>query len=424
MKCDYILKIGSEIVRLKDDKALVEHLRKNPFPSLQGEVFIKESRHGNTLQNNTLNNLSKSSNYDENDDTPYKFLSSPHKVGNVETTLVLPFNSAEYIEILKSDIKKELGNPTKEVIDNKIATILKTNTLMQDITLDLNKIFQDKIQYPSNDNTELLKQLILKVVEFNNNLTGNKEVLTDDIIKKYSDKIIKTIDLKVQELEDLGGVLQPRQGLSVRDSLINDNFTMSAQAHIVNVDPEGTSHLFELRTSEIPFDLWDKEKKKHTDYVLGIKRQLMSNYVDTSQTSLNIINIVIPKESNGTLSIGNVYITPTIERTHLTKKNSTQFEATIDPLDHIQGPMTTLLRNLLPANLPSQNISPTDLIDETTRLLNVAFPGYKIKTKAIAEAESIIKKALEKSKDENEIYYIDKLRTHYTKVIISKSEPN
>lgn len=147
----------------------------------------------------------------------------------------------------------------------------------------------------------------------------------------------------------------------------------------------------------------------------------MSNFIDVSDSQLNIINIVIPQDSSGILDINGIVVDGNIERT----SNSTFTKSNyIDKLNYNSGGISTLLRALLPSSKPITTRIETNFIANVKSTFHKIFPKYEIKTKTIVNAEKLIETTLEKAKNQKEIYFIDKLATHGQRVVFSKTDPD
>lgn len=430
-KCKYYLELDGRSITLNGDKELSEFIKDNIKDEASPKFKVKYSLTANNEQNKTLDALTKVSEYisstiDPNENSPYKFLTKKQNIRGKEEFLVPVFDSVNYEKELKEDIREELKGATEEVINAEFKLRLKTNKFMETLSISLGSIFRNRLNYKLGKTTKSsrydIKEIVKEILKFNDSIHKNPLEHKDEEIDDYSKKILDVIDNKIQALIDSSGIIKVNQSISVRDSIFNSDTHMSAASHILNIDDDGICHIFEIKTSEKPYQSWDTAKKRHTDYILGIKRQLLSNFVDTSKTTLNILNITIPKMIDGSLGINGISIYSDIERTSF-KELSTLGDK-VEALNYTKGPVTTLLRKLLPSKLVTDKKISSKLVEDTSNFLKQVFPTYEFKSKLIAEVEPIVKNAIKNSKDQSEVYFYDRLSTHNEKVIVSKSTPN
>lgn len=422
-KCKYYLEIDGHSVVLNGDKELTDYIKSNSSILPTGELGMKFSIY-NKDQNETIKALDKASQYDVTIENPYTFVEKKHIIKGKEELLVPVFNDVNYRKDLEEEIIKELNNPTPAVLKNELEKRLEMDSFMKKLSIDLGAIFRARLKAKLNVKTNFnsdLKKVIIDIILFNDKILKTTTNITDDLIQSYSDKILKALDVGVNDLIDLNGVLKVNQNISVNSSIINDTVKMSASVNVLNIDDRGVPHIFELKVSEKRYDEWSSPKKRTTDYILGIKRQLLGNFTDVSKTTLNIINIVIPKESNGVLNLNAISVGQKIERSRA--KEISGVENSVDPLNYINGPMTSLLRTLLPSSPVISNTETSTLVKDTKDLIGLVFPKYQIKTKLVLDPEVIIERNIKRARNQKEIYFYDRLQTHNQKVVISKENP-
>lgn len=429
-KCKYYLDLNGRYVTLDGDKELVDYVKTNLTEEAQPKFKVKYSLNATDAQNSTIEALKRVSTYNDpvGDSNPYAFLKRSHDgAKSKDGLLVLQFNSEEYKVKLREEIEAELKGASKELIDTELKVRLATNAFMEELSISFKKIFKNRFndyakKYVKNTEAEI-KETVIRILKFNAVLQGITPNYTEENIDAFTQQILETIDSKISYLKDLNGILKVSQNISVREDSINKQVSMSAIADIMNIDKQGVPHLFEIKISERPYEKWDSEKKKHTDYLLGIKRQLLANFVDTSSTTLNILNIVIPKLPNGTLNINGITIRSDIERTMPRRGQSLNSEA-VSILNYDKGTATLLLRKLLPASLPEIKKTSTTLVKDTSDLLNTIFPTYKFRSKIETTAESMYKNALKRGANSSEVFFYDRTTSPNEKITVSKNNPN
>jgi hypothetical protein len=432
--CKYYLTLDGHLVILNNDQELTEYISDNIEVNEQTKALeIKHSIMLTKGQKEAKDALGKIPAYDTAEKTPYDFIKELHMIRGTEQLLVPSFIEENYRKELTLIVSKELGNPDVKsaVVQNEVTRRLAINKEMESLSILLSRVFTERTNFKlgrpsfSKDKLELAAKSILL---HNNKVLKIHTPITQTEIEDYSKKILSRIDVAVDELRNRGGALFINQSLSVLDVDTNDAVKMTAAAHALSLDEEGVPHLFEVKVSEREFGTWDPVKVRTAEYILGIKRQLLSNYVDTSRSTLNIINIVLPLNDNGTFNINNIIVNSDIELSRrkegLNKNAASDPLFAVDNLNHIKGPITTLLRTLLPADLPKNKLATSTLVEDTANLLNLAFPKYQLRTKMAVNAEEEIKRKLAESENSKEIYFYDRLTTHDQKVTFSKSDPN
>ena len=165
--------------------------------------------------------------------------------------------------------------------------------------------------------------------------------------------------------------------------------------------------IYEIKVSRIKFDEWHSAKKLRTDYKLGLNRQLLDGIVpstvDVANSSLFVLPIWLPTDSNGLLRLEDFAIDSLKERSAESSVNNNMLGET--------GIITTNLRKLFP--IPSkENLKESDealkLID---KVLTTAFPKYNFRTKIRnSNAKALIEKALANANGRTEI----RIKNHLT----------
>lgn len=432
--CKYYLNLNGTRVTLNNDKELSDYITLN-LVSNKAEFKVKYSLLETQGQTETLEALKGVSEYTSEESTgmkvstPYSFLREEHPINGKMQLLVPKFEDVNYRKELEEQVTAELKGATKEVIDNEVKLRLKVNSFLETLSKSFGKVFRQRVNFKQGDSIAsyetAIKGIVVDVLNFNEQLKNPKAEpikISDDAVKEYTKTILNIIDAKIKDLKDLNGILKVNQSLSIHNKVLNDAVDMSSAAHLMNIDEAGVPHIYEIKTSEKPFSQWDPVKKRTTDYILGIKRQLLSNFVDTTDTTLNIINIMIPFKDNA-FNLDGFSIFSDIERTREKQFSSGTID-TVDALNYVNGPITTRLRELLPASLPMNKQINSELVNKVSTVLNSCFPSYDFKSKLVLQAEPIIKRAIKNCEKQQEVFIYDKLSTHNAKISVSKTDPN
>ena len=177
---------------------------------------------------------------------------------------------------------------------------------------------------------------------------------------------------------------------------------LNGNIHVLEVDDKGIPNLYEIKVSRNKHSDWDSSKKLETDYILGIKRQLLDSYVDTAQSSLSILNLIVPRKGNGI----------EINSNAITLEEISDRSNSSSGLEYNSGNMSNDLRTLIPSKIKRDHLSTTDLDSEIVEVCKIAFPAYDYKTKTKGKSiENLIKDATERSKGQVKIYIVNNLNT-------------
>lgn len=433
--CKYYLTLDGHLVVLNNDQELVNYVDDNIDTNKQTEALeIKHSLGLSKGQTETESILKKIPGYDKSvKNTPYSFIKELHMIQGSKRLLVESFIDENYRIELSAIVAAELKNPdieSKEV-QAEVTRRLAINKEMEGLSIILSRVFTEQLNSvlgrPSSASEEV-NEASRRILLHNKRVLKIPGEPTIDEIKDFSKIILERINAAAVELKNRGGALYVNQSLSVLDTNTNDVVTMTAAAHALSLDEDGVPHIFEVKVSERDFDHWDPVKVRTSEYILGIKRQLLSNYTSTAKTTLNIINIVLPLNENGSFNINNLIVKSDIELT--SRKEQEKEKKTADPLfvvdklNYTKGPVTTLLRTLLPSNGVTTKAVSSTLVADTANTLNLLFPKYDLRTKLLVDPETFIKDKLAKAENDKEIYFYDHLATHDKKVVFSKSDPN
>jgi hypothetical protein len=177
---------------------------------------------------------------------------------------------------------------------------------------------------------------------------------------------------------------------------------MNGNIHVLEIDDKGIPNLYEIKVSRNKYSDWDSSKKLETDYILGIKRQLLDSYVDTAQSSLNILQLIVPKKGN------NIEINPNA----ITLEEISDRSNSSSGLEYNSGNMSNDLRTLIPSKIKRDHLSTTDLDSEIVDTCKIAFPAYDYKTKTKGKSvENLVKEAIARSEGQAKIYIVNNLNT-------------
>lgn len=422
--CKYYITLNGHTLVLNSDQELLSYIENNIEISQDQKISIKYSLTGTEAQTKVLSALEKIQPLDFTLPHPYSFIEETHMIKGQLQLLVPKVVDSAYKAELEKMLKIELNNPTPEVLATAVEQKLKADKFMKHLSGEMSKIFRHRlnsIEHKFTFDRSSVNTLISEILTFNDSISNTTTQQTPSLLTTLGDKILEAIDGQILEILDKKGILVQNQSLTVNDSLINPNIQMSASAHLLDIQEDGSTNLFEIKVSGDPYQKWNSIKKDTTDYILGIKRQLLSNFIDVSTAQLSIINIVIPQDPSGILNINGINIDGTIERTSQSTFTRANF---IDKLDYNSGGITTLLRTLLPSSKPISLKLDNDFATNVKSTFHKIFPKYEIKTKNIANVDKLIAITIDKAKDNSEIYFIDKLATHGQKVIFSKSDPD
>lgn len=437
--CKYDLNINGVSVTLNGDRELTDFIKENLKENKEGIKFsLTPQSKGEEIFEILKSKPSQRDTTSTN--TPYTFIEKQHLIEGNLSYLVPQFRTEKYKESLrvklKSIVPKENLSDKEyaEKLNLEVEEIIKTNEVTEKFSIDFARYFRHALLKKINplsknswDNE--LKGIIKKILEYNNGILGVVESITDDQIEKHFSHIRKEIDNLIDDLTSQEWYrLQVGQNVSIDNQLINPDVQMHDLIHILGIKEDGKTDLFEIKVSQNAYDNWDDTKKQKVDYILGIHRQLLGNFIDVSETKLRLIELIITKkEVNGkkVFNLDSFTAVQNIERTQDDLDKIYGGEGT-KPLNFTKGKITNRLRALLPANMPISKKVSTGLVEKVTDQLEMIFPKgkYEFKTKSGIDAEKLYNKILKDQEKLSEASFVDYTSTHRQKVSVSKSDPN
>lgn len=417
-KCKYYLNIDGFNATFNSDKELTDFVKNN----LDKEVGVKHSISGDTLtqslQDLTLNVLEDNtarSNIDPkvtNGLTPYSFIKLVHNINGAEKLLSPEFIEENYkknkLALLKVKFPDEtvsslMARVNLELsLDNKMMEMSKIGSSIVRLALsDAGKLYKDK------DVDTYLEALMKEIHNYNQLATKEYDKL--DGTSNYDKKDFKVENYKVaidalkndllvwgRKMQSSNSVIKLGQSVNSAANHLNGNI------HVLEVDDKGIPNLYEIKVSRNKHSDWDSSKKLETDYILGIKRQLLDSYVDTAQSSLSILNLIVPRKGNGI----------EINSNAITLEEISDRSNSSSGLEYNSGNMSNDLRTLIPSKIKRDHLSTTDLDAEIVNTCKIAFPTYDYKTKTKGKSvDNLIKEATARSEGQAKIYIVNNLNT-------------
>lgn len=185
-------------------------------------------------------------------------------------------------ELKDKDLKELLSYPEAKgylsEIDSIIEAEKKSNILMMHLRNAISLGVMNMGEYRWG--IEELQRGVNKSVEEGLIEEGTSEILESKLISIYQE-ILSIIH---------------SHGTPMADFFIatdNDKVMQEMLGHfdVVVVDDDGHTHIYSIKSSKGGYEDWDPGKKLGTDYQLAFQRALVGQYVNISQTTLNIIPI-------------------------------------------------------------------------------------------------------------------------------------
>lgn len=427
-KCKYYLTIDGFNATFNSDKELTDFVKNN----LDKEVGVKHSRSEDTLTQslqditlNVLEDTTQKSNIDPkvvNGLTPYSFIKLPHTINGVEKLLSPEFIEANYKRNQLAKLKAEFpGEPDAVLmakvnlelaLDNRMMEMSKIGSNIVRLALsDSGKLYKDK------NIDEYLEKLMEEIHNYNQFATKEYDVLnkTSNFEKKEFnlDNYKVAIATLKNDLIVWGRKMQSSNSIIKLGQSVNSTANhMNGNIHVLEVDDKGIPNLYEIKVSRNKHNDWDSAKKLETDYILGIKRQLLDSYIDTVQSSLNLLNLIIPRKSNGVeININAITLEEISDRSNSSSG-----------LEYNAGNMSNDLRTLIPSKIKRDHLSTTDLDTEIVEVCNIMIPKYDYKTKTKGKSvENLIKDAIARSEGQPKIYIVNNLNSD--KIEEDKTKP-
>lgn len=397
MGCKYYLDLEGNKIVLDGDEELTRYVREN-IEGNENTLKIKHSKvSGTPAQNEILNALESVSGYNEGIENPYKFLERQHLVKGKMQYLVPVFIDENYKQnyikqnpnLPLNEVEKILKEQEESNDYTKILSIKLGATFRKILNLENKNIFYDN--KPIIDD---ITNIVNDIVKWNTKKESSF-IINDEDKDKHILSIYNLLKKEAKSIIDKNGILLVGQSLSVSDNLLNPEVQMNASADILAIGDQGNTTIYDIRVSEEPHNKWDTEKKRHADYLLGIKRQLLSNFIDTSATGLEILNIVIPK--NGKIfDLNSISLISGIRRHDYS-------ESFNEELRYEKGNISIILRELLPAVLPKNKRTSTTIVDDTSALLNRIFPKHNFRSRLETNPENVIKNAIKNSREDSKV---------------------
>jgi len=433
--CKYYLNIDGVSVTLNGDRELTDFIKENLKENPEGIKYsLSPQSKGEELVE--ILNTKPSQYIKETENTPYKFIEKQHLIEGQLSYLMPQFKSEKYKEILRLKLKNGNPNLSKEEIEYEVNDILKTNDATERFSIEFAKYFRSVLRLKINplsgvSRDDQLKGIIKKILEYNYEIVNGpipkESPITDEEIQKYLPRIKKEIDTLIEDIVSQDWYkLQVGQNISINNKLLNPDVEMNDAIHLLGVKEDGKTEIFEIKVSQDSYDHWDDTKKSKVDYILGIHRQLLSNYTDVYETKLRIIEMIITKkEVNGKriFNLDSFTAVQNVERTE-DDLDKVKYGEGVKPLNFMNGKITNRLRSLLPANMPVSSKISTGLVEKVNEQLETIFPkgSYEFKTKAGIDPDKLYTKILKDQAKLSEVSFIDYTSTHKTRVAVSKGE--
>lgn len=402
-KCKYHLNIGGVKTTFYSDKELTDFIKDNiELDKESKELSIKYSESGElkNLQDIALEELSNIDAWNPSFVTPNRYCQQEHLLGGKMQLLSPYFNDANFMSSVSEMFRLENPSMSEEEINNKVKDELESDNKMVEISKITSRLLKSAIKgktaYKSKSSAEeqsydkLLEKLIVLVNKYN----GESEEYSEE---KFGN-LKKDLDRKFTEF---GKYFTRGTNKIKTNQYANTNeHSMNAIIDILEISPEGIPNIYEVKTSRRPYDQWDSAKKLTTDYILGVKRQLLSNYISTSDSMVGILEILIPtvtsKNEDGEeiskLNIHGLSITVGDNR------------ATSETALGSKGAITTNLKTLLPSRIVRDKRTEGILGKNIKETISAMFPKYQFRSKRIIQdIDAIIEKAKNNSRGQKYI---------------------
>jgi hypothetical protein len=291
-------------------------------------------------------------------------------------------DSKEHPELNKYMQLDSLSRYTKEKVNHylkEITELIKFDKKTMIVARDLHGILVAVSKYNGNFDHPIVEKALESFYE------NNQEILEGDkrIWKKV---LISTLDRVHTYLKNRGTILSSVSLLSEQG--ITD---LGTTIDSIVVDSNGDSHIFDLKVSKKSFDQWDISKIQETDWILALNRQLLGQYTEIKNTSLNIIPIELGDFTNGKLNPENLGF------------STVQIRTADQPTLWESGKLKKIAKKIVPETLFASYdpLRKKELLTD----LEVLLPGYTVKT---AKEETDIEKLVEKAKKTGKWYYYNK----------------
>ena len=387
-------------------------------PSLK---FSKEGNIGNEQENVVNSIMAPNGNnpaYSNTFMSESQFFKEKHSIDGLAAEYLAPtLIDSEYIKEAVKELVKTKYKTTYEV-DPEQAKALAEKEVKFDLSLDkkmsqfstlYSKIFDGYFKRKGSEYIEKqIDELINLTIDYNK---------TVDKSFKYTEKEVNSIKQNIKErtrewfnqtVADQSKEFLSNVWLNKQQPINSSNGISSPVSLLAISDGDNPIiDIYEIKVSRIKFDEWHSAKKLRTDYKLGLNRQLLDGIVpstvDVANSSLFVLPIWLPTDSNGLLRLEDFAIDSLKERSAESSVNNNMLGET--------GIITTNLRKLFP--IPSkENLKESDealkLID---KVLTTAFPKYNFRTKIRnSNAKALIEKALANASGRTEI----RIKNHLT----------
>lgn len=393
-KCRYHINIDGVKTTFYSDKELTEFV-KNNIEKDADSLAIKHSKESGELQSSqelSFNTLSKVDAWNPTFDTPNSFIKKEHII-NGEKRLLSPFfDDKNFIREQVRLLKINNSDLSDEELTEKVTKELESEQEMVHISeLNSNII---KLILGKSFNKEKLSELTIDLIKSVNRY-NKEEVLYDENIHKDLKEEIETKFLnavsKYKIYSELGIVNQ---------RVTSNDVNLNGLIDYLSIDQEGTPHITEIKTSKLQINKWDQVKVLSNNYILGIKRQLLSNYLFTENSRLNLFNVVIPESISQSGKL-NLY---SLNFEHTDQSLST------GPLAYSTGTISSNLRSLLPARFIRDEATVGKMSKQIQDTLNAMFPKYSFRTKRLVDdIDKIVNDAIKRANGNPKVYISNRL---------------
>jgi len=396
MECKYYLNVDGTHTTFNSDKELSEFIKSRinfkKDDILNKKIpFVKFSLE--TKQAATLKSIDAITSKDALMDE-YNFVHSEHIIDGTSQLLAPYFSFQNYLSAILNNIKEKLpeGNPKYSkyigLSDDEIVGLIKKEDVednnMKSISGIITNIITDLSIGNNVDNK--IDSLIKSIIIYN----GDSEIGYD--IPRLTKELFIKFNEYISDLKRSGELRS-----NVKISELSENPKVKTKTHLLRIGSSGIPEIFHIKTSRSEYEDWHTAKRLETDYILGIKRQIMGSYVNTDESPLFILPVIIP-EINGKLDLNKLNIEKPIDR------------STSPGLNMRNGEITKKLQKLLPSIFIREKIKNSNLDADNAEVLELMFKKYDFKTQMKSkDVDELISDAKEFCKDKEEIYIYDRL---------------
>lgn len=293
-------------------------------------------------------------------------------------------DSKEHPEIDKYMQLESLFKYPKEKVNHylkEITDLIEYDKKTMVIARDLHGILAVVSKYNGDFNHPIVQKSLESFYDNNQDiLEGDRGI--------WNKVLVNTLDRIHTYLKNRGTILSSVSLLS-EQGMTNLGTTIDS----VVVDSNGDSHIFDLKVSKKSFDEWDISKIQETDWILALNRQLLGQYTEVKNSTLNVIPIELGDFRDGKLNPANLSF------------SSVQVRTADQPTLWESGKLKKIARKIVPETLFASYdpLRKKELLTD----LEILLPGYIVKT---SREETDIEKLVEKAKKKGKWYHYNKYK--------------